>query len=264
MSSYHHHDYAASRPSIDPFLGNAGLGEDPYAFDVVGSGRGLDAGNNESNGSIASNFGDFYYETFVSPSPEPHAYWRPIAPSSLNLGGDITGSRKAAEVSSSAGGSPPYPRNVNHDRTGVFPSDQNGQTSAPLSETELEQSKVKDNPRPTESMTQRTRSGLYPCLWGGDCNRTFSRPFDRNRHMQTHWLKEAEPRFECPEAKTVPWCDRTGANAFTREDHRDQHRRKVHMVKLPPKPRGLWGKLQGNGLRDRAIDGNSPASERTR
>ena len=84
--------------------------------------------------------------------------------------------------------------------------------------------------------------GQYPCLWDNICNSTFSRPFDRNRHMQTHWPKAKKPKYECPEAKTVPWCDRIGDNAFTREDHRDQHRRKVHMVKLPPKPRGVRGK----------------------
>ena len=132
-----------------------------------------------------------------------------------------------------------------------------------LSETELQRSRVNDNPRPTEYMTQRTHSGRYQCLWVGDCNRTFSRPFDRNHHMQTHRPKEAEPRFECPEAKTLPWCDRTGANAFTREDHRDQHRRKVHKVRIPPKPRA-GGKRHGNGLHGRALDENSLASERTR
>ena len=160
---------------------------------------------------------------------------------------------------------PPYPRNVNHDRTGVFPSDAKWPNVGSFCRRRsLNNPKSRTIHGRQNHMTQRTRSGLYPCLWGGDCNRTFSRPFDRNRHMQTHWPKEAEPRFECPEAKTLPWCDRTGANAFTREDHRDQHRRKVHKVRIPPKPRGLRGKLQGNGLRDRAIDGNSPASERTR
>ena len=64
MSSHRHDDHAASRPSIDPFLGNAGLGAGPYAFDIphmIRSGGGLYAGSNESNRSIASDFEDFYY-----------------------------------------------------------------------------------------------------------------------------------------------------------------------------------------------------------
>lgn len=57
--------------------------------------------------------------------------------------------------------------------------------------------------------------------------------------METHWPKDQKPRYDCPEAEFVPWCDRKGDKAFTRRDHRDQHRRKVHMVDLPKKARGV-------------------------
>ena len=82
------------------------------------------------------------------------------------------------------------------------------------------------------------------CLWTNSdndppCTSAFARNFDRRRHMQTHWAKEDKPRFPCPEAESVSWCDRMGDKSFDREDHRDQHRRKVHMIDIPKKPRGI-------------------------
>ena len=91
MSSYNHRDYAASRPSFDPFLGNAGLGEGSYAFNVphmTRSGGGPYVGSNGSNSDIASSLGDFSYEASVS--PEPHSYYIQSMPSSPKVCGNHT------------------------------------------------------------------------------------------------------------------------------------------------------------------------------
>ena len=86
---------------------------------------------------------------------------------------------------------------------------------------------------------ERSPSGPFVCLWDDACQRSFARDYDRTRHMKTHWPEEAKPRYDCPEAEYVPWCDRKGENAFSRLDHMHQHRRNVHMVPLPKKARGV-------------------------
>lgn len=114
----------------------------------------------------------------------------------------------------------------------------------PSSNSERAENKVRSLSRlSTTTKSSACRSpksipGSFVCLWDPTCQRSFLNSYDRRRHMETH-SRESRPRYDCPEAEFVPWCDRKGERGFTRKDHRDQHRRKVHMVDLPRKARGI-------------------------
>lgn len=69
----------------------------------------------------------------------------------------------------------------------------------------------------------------YSCLWP-NCEFTAARAFDLGRHVNTH-TPETARRLDCPYARNG-FCGRMGERGFTREDHRNEHIRKVH-----PRPR---------------------------
>ena len=75
----------------------------------------------------------------------------------------------------------------------------------------------------------------YICVYP-NCPRSFTRPYDLDRHMKVHFPFD---KHDCPEAlKQGSSCKRVGENGFWRRDHLDEHLRKVHMLDLPKSVRG--------------------------
>ncbi|KAL8984170.1 MAG: hypothetical protein Q9177_004770, partial [Variospora cf. flavescens] len=70
----------------------------------------------------------------------------------------------------------------------------------------------------------------------------FTRSFDLGRHLKTHFPDDT-PRLDCPKATAggAAWCNRVGERGFTRQDHLNEHLRKVHLVDLPKTARGTRG-----------------------
>lgn len=66
----------------------------------------------------------------------------------------------------------------------------------------------------------------YVCLHPG-CSRAFARMYDLDRHCKTHYPQTTQ-KFDCPEAVKGSFCGRMGDRGFTRNDHLNEHLRKVH------------------------------------
>lgn len=101
-------------------------------------------------------------------------------------------------------------------------------------------------PRPSQDRTQprhldkTVRRSQKPspdiCLYPG-CTRQFAGSFDLDRHVRTH-LPDPVTRLDCPKAGPGGFCGRAGSQGFTRQDHLNEHLRKVHFVNLPTSLQG--------------------------
>ncbi|KAL8717536.1 MAG: hypothetical protein Q9225_005229 [Loekoesia sp. 1 TL-2023] len=76
----------------------------------------------------------------------------------------------------------------------------------------------------------------YICVFSG-CPRQFSRSFDLDRHMKTHFPPSVD-KLDCPKGAQGSFCKRVGDKGFTRKDHLEEHLRKVHLVDLPKSAQG--------------------------
>ncbi|KAI4094792.1 MAG: hypothetical protein LQ344_002038 [Seirophora lacunosa] len=90
--------------------------------------------------------------------------------------------------------------------------------------------------KPSSSSDKNKKPTPFICLHAG-CPRQFARSFDLDRHLKTHF-PAAAPRLDCPKGLAGAWCGRVGDRGFTRQDHLNEHLRKVHLVDLPKSARG--------------------------
>ncbi|KAL9000541.1 MAG: hypothetical protein Q9169_000834 [Polycauliona sp. 2 TL-2023] len=91
--------------------------------------------------------------------------------------------------------------------------------------------------KPGSSSPTTSKPAPYVCVYPG-CSRAFARPYDLQRHMKVHFPDSVD-KLDCPHgAKEGSFCKRVGENGFTRKDHLDEHKRKVHLMPLPKSARG--------------------------
>ncbi|KAL8843597.1 MAG: hypothetical protein Q9170_000101 [Blastenia crenularia] len=83
---------------------------------------------------------------------------------------------------------------------------------------------------PCPPLSKSTKPTPYICLFP-NCSRQFARSFDLARHMKWHFGGLNE-KLDCPHAQES-LCGRAGDKGFTREDHLNEHLRKVHMMTVP-------------------------------
>ncbi|KAI4185197.1 MAG: hypothetical protein LQ346_005960 [Caloplaca aetnensis] len=76
----------------------------------------------------------------------------------------------------------------------------------------------------------------YICLYP-QCDQAFARSFDLNRHQQTHFPIPAI-ELDCPKGGEGGFCGRVGDRGFARQDHLDEHLRKVHLVGIRTSRKG--------------------------